>query len=344
MSILKELKQFAKDSSILVVEDDKDLNTELVELLDIFFSKVDFAYDGVEALSLYKNSHYDIVLSDITMPKMNGVKLSQELINLNKSQSIVVLSAHSEITYMIDLIDIGIHQFVAKPFEQQELLYRLLKVCENIVHKKQFQNLKNNSIQISDNNDVLAQKKKITEQISSENTGFFNNEDLSSYIKHTQVDASKFIEDLKIDSLSWISIEPQIEELLEINEEFEELIEKMHLNSVTEELVEKIAHILKKIYGIFLHVDALSNISQVILELSTFLSDLDFEVLSEDRVDKLKILEFIYDDLSRFIQTVFVYQDTLDIHYLEDSLKSSLEQLRMNVLDEEVEEEELEFF
>lgn len=343
MSILKELKQFAKDLTILVVEDDKDLNSELVDLVNIFFSKSDFAYDGLEALELYKKSKYDIVLSDITMPNMNGVKLSQELINLNKSQSIVILSAHSEITYMIDLIDIGIHQFVAKPFEQQELLYRLLKVCENIVHKNEFNKFKTSS-SIPMKKDILTQKKEITTQISNENIGLYEDKDLGSYIKHTQVNGSKFIEDLKIDTLAWISIEPQIEQLLEINEDFEELIEKIYLNSITKEIVDDIATILRKIYSIFLHVDALTNISEVILELADFLTNLDFEILSQENIEKLKILEFIYDDLSRFIQTVFVYQDTLDIHYLEDSLRSSLEQLRMNVLDEQIEEEELEFF
>ena len=342
MSILKELKQFAKDLSILVVEDDKELNEELVELVDIFFKKTDFAYDGAEALEKYKKFQYDLVLSDITMPKMNGVKLSQELININKFQSIVILSAHSEVSYMIDLIDIGIHQFVAKPFEQQELLYRLLKVCENKIHKqelKRFINGTKSTVEttVPKNENRIVEKIQIKQDESK-------SKDLNASIEHEQVAANKFMEELKIDTLAWISIEPQIEELLEVNEDFEELIEKIYLNDITTEIINSISVILRKIYSIFTYIDELSNISDVIFELASFLDSIDVDELSDEKKQKLKILEFIYDDLSRFIQTVFVYQDTLDIHYLEDSLRSSVEQLKINISNEEIEEEELELF
>ena len=138
MSIIKELKLFAKDLNILIVEDQKDLNTELVEVNSLFFKKVDYAFDGLEALELYKQNDYHIVLSDITMPNMNGVELAREIKALNSEQTIVILSAHSELEYLIELIDIGIHQFVAKPFKQEELFYRLLKVSENIIYKEHY--------------------------------------------------------------------------------------------------------------------------------------------------------------------------------------------------------------
>lgn len=341
MSILKELKHFAKDLSILVVEDDKELNEELVELVDIFFKKTDFAYDGAEALEKYRKFQYDLVLSDITMPKMNGVKLSQELININKFQSIVILSAHSEVSYMIDLIDIGIHQFVAKPFEQQELLYRLLKVCENKIHKQELKRFINGTKSVKEKTISTDEIKTTqTKQIKKE----VEQKDLNASIEHEQVAATKFMEELKIDTLAWISIEPQIEELLEVNEDFEELIEKIYLNDITTEIINSISVILRKIYSIFTYIDELSNISDVIFELASFLDSINVDELSDEKKQKLKILEFIYDDLSRFIQTVFVYQDTLDIHYLEDSLRSSVEQLKMNISNEEIEEEELELF
>jgi DNA-binding response OmpR family regulator len=140
MSILKELSFFGKNYSILVVEDDKELNNELMEVCQLFFKSVDFAYDGQEALEKYKNNHfnYDIVLSDITMPKMNGVVLSREIKSLKRNQDILILSAHNEMNYLIDLIDIGISQFVTKPFEQNELLFRLLKICENLFYKNEY--------------------------------------------------------------------------------------------------------------------------------------------------------------------------------------------------------------
>lgn len=139
MNIVADLKSFAKDLTILVAEDDKELNSELVSLLKIFFKNVDFAYDGEEGLRLFKLNRPDIVLSDITMPKLDGIKMATEIKIVNRTQPIVILSAHTELQYIIPLIDIGISQFVAKPFESDNLLYRLLKVSEEIVSKKYYE-------------------------------------------------------------------------------------------------------------------------------------------------------------------------------------------------------------
>lgn len=138
MNIIADLKSFAKDLTILVVEDDRELNAELVSLLKIFFKHVDFAFDGKEGLNLYRTNRQDIVLSDITMPRLDGIKMSTEIKILNRTQPIVILSAQTELRYVIPLVDIGISQFVAKPFESDNLLYRLLKVSEEIVSKKYF--------------------------------------------------------------------------------------------------------------------------------------------------------------------------------------------------------------
>ena len=84
MNIITELKTFGKDLTILIAEDDAALNEQLIELLKIFFKKVYFAYDGADALEIYKNNHIDILLSDITMPRLNGVELCREVKNINR--------------------------------------------------------------------------------------------------------------------------------------------------------------------------------------------------------------------------------------------------------------------
>ena len=342
MSLLNELSLFAKNYSILVVEDDKDLNNELVEITKLFFKKVDMAYDGEEALEKYKSNFYDLVLTDITMPKMNGVSLSREIKILNSQQQVIVLSAHQEINYLIELIDIGINQFVTKPFEQSELLYRLLKVCENIFYKEEYVKLLKNDLDNKSKNNTLKTIEKNQENKTTEIKS--NNITSNNNINHKRVDAKEFISQMKKDNLAWNSMEGQLEELFQLNEEFNEEIEKIYLNDISSSTIMAIANILKKIHDIFSYTEELFNLAKVLLSLSTFLHDLDLDSLSEDKKNKLKILEFIYDDISRFIETVFVYEDTLDVYYLEDSLKSSIEQLKMNLLNEKIEEEDFEFF
>lgn len=352
MNIITELKTFGKDLTILIAEDDRELNEQLIELLKIFFKKVYFAYDGADALEIYKNNHIDILLSDITMPRLNGVELCREVKNINREQSIAILSAHSELEFLIPLIDIGIHQFVAKPFESQELLYRLLKVAENIIFRNAYYRYKN-----SDGRAIkgIVKKNNIIKPIIETNVLEVKpkgsdvvidvvSEELNQSINHERVNANKFIMDLQSDELAWTAIEGDIEELYNLNEDFENCIEKVYLNDISQEVLYEISSILRKIYLIFTRVEILEKMSGVIFELSLFLESLDFEVLSVDARSRLRILEFIYDDIARFINTVFVYQDTLDVHYLEDSLESSVNQLKMNILTQDIEEEELELF
>jgi DNA-binding response OmpR family regulator len=308
MSILNELNHFAKNYSILIVEDQKELNNELVEICQLFFRQVDSAINGKEALLKFKNNlgKYDIVLSDITMPEMDGIDLSREIKRLNRTQNIIILSAHNKKEHLIELIDIGISQFISKPFEQKELLFKLLKVCQNIFYKKEYiKMIINNKIEGISSQIIINELEKIT--------------------------STKKLDFKQKDNHSLTVMDNQIKELLILIDELYEEIKKIYLNNnISVSFNFYVASILKKIYSIFLFLDELSNLAKVLLNLVFFLESLDIENLSTEKINKLKILEFIYDDISRFVETVFVYKDTLNISYLVDSLNSSIEQLKMN--------------
>jgi YesN/AraC family two-component response regulator len=331
MNIASELKVFAKELSILIVEDDKVLNNELIEIASLFFKEVKFAYDGQEGLELYKQSPVDIVLSDITMPFLNGVELSQQIKNIDNTQNIVILSAHSEITYLINLIDIGIRQFVHKPFSDEEFLYRLLKVCEDIVLSRE---------DCSDEIVPLKMKSKVI----AKNQEQEKKEKKTTITNHIPVNVDDFFKSLKEDSVIWDAVSEDIHTLLELNDDFENYIGLLYSKQINNQALQSIGSILKKMYTILSQIVAMSNMTSVLLNLSSFIDEINYDALSDEQINKLKILEFIYDDISRFINTVFVYKDAIDIHYLEDSLNSSIKQLKQNLSDTPFEEEELELF
>ena len=126
----KELLQYTKDLTLLFVEDYPQLRANTSEILKNFFKEVESASNGIEALELYKNKPYDIVITDIQMPKMNGVVLTERLYEINPEQIVVVLSAHDESPYLLPLINLGIEQFVKKPIDYQELLKVLLTIAK----------------------------------------------------------------------------------------------------------------------------------------------------------------------------------------------------------------------
>ena len=134
----RELIPYTKKLSIIYAEDHKELGENTTNILKNFFKEVHYAVDGEEALSMYKSyyaknsTYYDIVLSDIQMPNLDGVELTQKIYEINKSQTIIILSAFDKSNYLLPLINLGIEQFIKKPIDYQELLKVLLSTSKKI--------------------------------------------------------------------------------------------------------------------------------------------------------------------------------------------------------------------
>lgn len=123
----KELKENARGISILYVEDERELRENTIRLLSNFFPGIEWAENGKEGLEKYLTGNYDLVITDINMPKMNGVRLVQEIRAINNKQLIAVISAHDEAHYLLDLINLGVDSFVLKPVDVGLLLTMLDK-------------------------------------------------------------------------------------------------------------------------------------------------------------------------------------------------------------------------
>ncbi len=142
MKRVEYISKITKHLTVLLAEDDKELSNKLKSLLDDLFLSVTTVSNGKEAIDEYinfynKNSkYYDIVISDINMPLINGVDLSKQIIKLNNEQLFVVLSGVQDSTNLIELINIGVSYFIQKPF----VYNNFIDVLENLVSKK-YQNI-----------------------------------------------------------------------------------------------------------------------------------------------------------------------------------------------------------
>ncbi len=314
MSIVKELKNFAKNLTVMIVEDDKQLNEEIVNLATLFFKDVSFAYNGIEALEIYKHNPADIVITDITMPKMDGVTLSKKLKEIDENQDILIISAHRDMEFLVKLIDVGIKQLVYKPFDHQELMYRLLRICEDKVlllslHSNASVAEPKPALQKS----VLPKKNSVTQK---EKTVLL---DISDDMSH------------------------EIESLVELGDELEYEIDNLH-HGINAQSIEMIASLLLKIYTTLSQMGATANIAVVIYEMSNFLSTIHLDTLTKEQKEKFVIMKYIGEDIVQFISSAFITQELSNVSLVENSLRASLEQLKQNVFDECLIEEDLELF
>lgn len=136
------LEKYAKDVSVLFVEDDKGISKEMELLLSEIFSNIKVTFDGVEALEEYHNyyrlngKYPDLILTDIQMPNMNGIELIKHIYKENPEQKVIVLSAHNESEYLMELVNLGIYRFILKPMDYDNFIEIIFKISKEIYKEK----------------------------------------------------------------------------------------------------------------------------------------------------------------------------------------------------------------
>ncbi|BAY30288.1 two component transcriptional regulator [Nostoc carneum NIES-2107] len=110
---------------ILVVEDDVQLAEMLVEALTDRQYVVDIAQDGEEAWDFIKGLEYDLVVLDITLPKLDGVSFCQRLRSHHRSLPVLMLTARDTLADKVTGLDAGADDYMVKPFEMPELMARI---------------------------------------------------------------------------------------------------------------------------------------------------------------------------------------------------------------------------
>lgn len=110
---------------ILVVEDERDLNSIIVKRLNKAGYSVDSCYDGEEALDYMRLGEYDVILLDIMLPKMNGLDVVRTLRKKRDKTPVLLLTAKDAIEDRVMGLDSGADDYLVKPFAFEELLARV---------------------------------------------------------------------------------------------------------------------------------------------------------------------------------------------------------------------------
>lgn len=153
----KLILESSKGLNILYVEDDELLRESTSQLFVNFFNKVDVAIDGEDGLKKYKDfidtngSAYDIVISDINMPNMDGLEMCKKIKDENYDQVIIFITAFNESNYLHSAISLGVHGFLTKPIEMDQLknvLYRTSQVVtDRRLVQKHYEQLEEQNIE-----------------------------------------------------------------------------------------------------------------------------------------------------------------------------------------------------
>ncbi len=356
----KLILENSKGLVVLYVEDDEMLRSSTANIFSNYFKQVDIAVDGQDGYDKYmdyKNSsgeYYDLIISDINMPHINGLEMSELINKENFNQSIIFVTAHDESGYLHEAIKLGANGFLNKPLDNDQLRFVLYKTTQAIADRKgvekHYRELEELNLQLSKTVLELQNKQSQIEKSSRI---------LNTMIKKEQILNPKTQEkkdEVKMDNAE--NYDDQLEEfrkddlyeLRDIHDELDvaiiDILQDKEACSIDEDALERVITGFKR-YASTISVYPFFN------NLFTSLESLADVMAHNDLPDDYRSAISIFELLETFMYVLGRWMDELStselsaINKLDASIINDLNTIRsmwLNEFDDSVAAEEIEFF
>lgn len=125
--------------AILVVEDNEDIRSDLVEILQSKYSDVQQVENGIQALEKIHSQDFDLILTDIMMPNLNGIELLKEIAKMKDLDSqpyTIIISGYADRDLLKEALENGANDFIEKPIEEDHFFARINYAHEFIKNRK----------------------------------------------------------------------------------------------------------------------------------------------------------------------------------------------------------------
>ena len=119
-----------KNLVVMFVEDENDIREALSSAIEDEFAKLISARDGEDGLKKFKKYKPDVVVTDISMPIMDGLEMTKAIKAISRDTPVIILSAFSEKERLLKAIDVGVDKYLIKPIDPDELMQTLHNVAK----------------------------------------------------------------------------------------------------------------------------------------------------------------------------------------------------------------------
>ncbi|KLT67986.1 response regulator transcription factor [Flavobacterium sp. ABG] len=170
---------------LLLAEDDFDFAAILKQYLELHQFEVTWAENGEIALNYFKKQTFDICILDVMMPKLDGFSLAEKIVTINPETPFIFLTARKLTEDKIIGLKLGADDYIAKPFEVDELILRLQNILKRIEQKRSLDG--NNVIEIGsyifDNERLTLNNKNHVQQLTEKEASLIE----YLYLNHNQL-------------------------------------------------------------------------------------------------------------------------------------------------------------
>ena len=345
MSDFKQVKENTKKLTLLYVEDDPIMRKVSSELFENYFAQVDTAFDGLEGLEKYtdfykKNgSYYDLIITDISMPNLDGLSMSKEIFKLNNLQSIIISSAHNDMDSLLDAINLGVNSFLLKPLDVKILNRILLKVSQTIIDKKIVESYVDT---IEELNFELQRKIEQLEKSQRQLNCIADKEIQRSKEQHTIEDSEVHFSQDDIDNFNFQMEQIQnneLDDLIDLLDQMDRIVLEMardieNCNIYVNELGVKLQNYGSRIsfYTIF------NKLSVKISDFAQFIFSKEITTNSEGREYLIALLESFIFMLNKW-QNNIVHADIQSVNYFDDSIIGDIDTIMLSWVESEDDED-----
>lgn len=332
---------------VLIVEDE-ETNAKILTFhlksffkeVDIINYKIDIAENGFEALGMHFNTHYDLILLDVKMPKCDGLKFLS-LLRQNRDSLyqpyVSMVTAIGDKDYINFFKQKGANSYLIKPFDKDKIIKILehafkikpstisSEIKKEIVEEK-LENLEiTQEVQTIDNNtDTNEEDDDLFEFDFDFDDDFVTDDDTANVNEanktHLKISAEEFLKDY--DNLEYI-----LEDIEDIDVILDNLIHTLDPDTLNDSF-HHIEECLRK-YSTFLNsLTSFEELATSISMLNLQIERTDFDEFDEKKMFYvIEIIRSILEDLQNWKEFVFVQQSAQDVFYINASILSNIIQL-----------------
>jgi len=357
MYTAKELIKHAQHINVLYVEDDLNLREEMRAWFKLFFKEIDTAEDGLEGLKKYNEKAFDIVITDINMPNMNGIEMVTQIKEINPEQKVIAISAHNESEILIQMIQAGVTSFILKPILQNNVIDILYSVCRDayaqILNLELVDELNEKNEELDEKNKELQKQLKIL-QVQNNTID----------IKHTQLESllqekfektkekiilpNYFEKDEDEGEENVVFLHYDADDMLEYFHEIPERLSFAIIYASPKE-IKNMSNIFSKISSILLRYSPfIDSLASVFNELSIALKEHSpefLDILRQDSEGVLRLFDAVSFDMERYIERFRTESLAMkNAHHIHEPTMLSIRQIISLFIPDQVDSGEIEFF
>jgi CheY-like chemotaxis protein len=321
------LRDIAQNMSVLYAEDDAQQRASVMTTLKKLFGEVVAVEDGALALDRFRSRGFDLVLSDIRMPNLDGLGLLKAIKTINADQIVVVISAHEESSYLLELINLGADGFMTKPVKNDHFIQTLYKMVRIIDDRRMLEayrdRLEESNLALSRTIDDLKEAQRAGDRLRIENILLSDRQEQALDAIEERADgmSEETLQQLlrtsfhhKVHAKDYVTfdVENKVEDI--------ETLEGRINQALTQEAIDPIIALTFQYGEIFNRMPDFTHMGYVFEKLAELI-----EGHYEEGHKKafINLYSCLIDDLGRWREEVLLHQSAVDIHYLDASIINS---------------------